>query len=459
MGLSLGIEIGKFYLKLVGAQLQGRQTQWVDCAVEPILSFTEEQIIQTIGSLLKQLKWKPEAVSLCLPRNMVTARNLHLPSHDRQEVTQMIDLQMGSLVPYRKEETAYVHHFIGKDKRGYTQEFVAIVHGDTLRKQVKMVETVGLPLERITLSSYGSWRWVLRHQRSQINASDVHLLLDIDSAYTDFILFSRDHLLFTHGIAIGAKGLTDPPSVTKLLEEAQQSLVIFQKTELDTPPKSLFLCGAVTGAEFHKTVEAAFSLPVQWVPSSFSGKPLVSLSAVSELVCDDRDEKVSFTLPEMQIRKSLKERAKELTLLGSLVIYLFVATLAFLGARIHCYQSYLSHLSQKVSQIEKEVGDLIVQSKQLETAKEILNSRRLPFSVLYELQKKAPREVALQWIEIDRSHRITLRGESVQLSDVFRFVTILDESELFKEVQTKYTRTKQVRDKEVTDFELNFYPS
>jgi hypothetical protein len=427
--------------------------------VEPIPSFTDDQIIQTMGNLLKQSKWKPETVSLCLPRSVVTTRNLHLPSHDRQEVAQMIELQISSLVPYRKEETVYTHHFIGKDKRGYTQEFVVMVHSDVLRRQVRLVERAGLSLEKITLSSYGSWLWILHQRRSQINATEVYLLLDMDSAYTDCILFSADHLLLTHGIAIGAEALTDSSAGSRLLGDVQQSLLIFQKTELDTKPKSLFLCGAVTSAQFHTVIENTLGLPVQFVPSPFFEKPLVSLCAVSALVGQDRREKVSFNLPEMQIRKSLKERARELTVLGSLLIYLFVVTLAFLWIRAYCYQSYLNQLTHQVKRLEEEVGSLIMQSKQLEIAKGVLISRGLLFSILYELQKNTPREIALQWIEMDPSKRITVRGQSVQLSDVFRFVTILDESEFFKEVQTKYTRTKQAGDKEVTDFELNFYLS
>jgi len=74
-------------------------------------------------------------------------------------------------------------------------------------------------------------------------------------------------------------------------------------------------------------------------------------------------------------------------------------------------------------------------------------------SQLYEI---TPMEIAFTYVNLDKSGTATLRGQSVQLSDVFKFITKLESSPYFKDVSTKYTRTRKLREKEVTDFEVSF---
>jgi Fimbrial assembly protein (PilN) len=106
--------------------------------------------------------------------------------------------------------------------------------------------------------------------------------------------------------------------------------------------------------------------------------------------------------------------------------------------------------------IEADVGELIGQSKKIEFIKAFIYTRKLPLALLYELQRIVPKEIAVNFISIDELNNVILRGQGVQLSDVFKFVTTLEGSIYFDGVSTKYTRTKKVKDRELTDFEIDF---
>ena len=456
MKVPLGIEIGERHLKLVAIESRDKQSGGFNCVVEPAFSLNDEQIKNIVSETISKKKWKPKIVILCLPRNLVTVRTLHLPSLKTEEINQMIDLHISRIVPYRKEEIFFSHRFLESDEMGYAKVVLAIVHNEILRRQTRILDSAGLTIDRIVLSSYGAWQWTLTHCRSEIKEGNLYLLLDIDSIYTDFIIFHRGCLLFTRSIGIGREEFSQEGGITKFLSEVKQSLVFFQSEEVNKKPTMIFIAGTGQTQNLEQRVQEEFDLPVKNVLVPVSSQGDVSLTAVAELTLRKSDKDISFILPELQIKKSLKEKTKELVLVGSLVIYLIAVIVFTLWGKVQAHQVYLDQLTRQTHWVEQDVGDLVVQAKRIDQVREILDSRKLPFLMLYDLQKVVPQEISIQSVTIDELNKITLRGQGAQLSDVFKFITVLEGSRPFKEVQTKSTRTKKVQDREVTDFEISF---
>ena len=467
MKFSLGIEISEQYLKLVAVKSQRlKPPKLFDCIVEPISSFNDEQITDKIVNTLRVWKLKPKRLILCLLRNFVTVRNLHLPSQDRQEIMQMINLHIGRIVPYKKEEIVFGHQPLGIDEMGYAKELAAIVHIDIVRRQARIIEKAGLSIDNINLSSYGAWQWVINRFPHEINHNDLYLLLDVDAVFTDFIIFSRNNLLFTRNLPIKINLNFNQADVTKFIGEIKQSLVIFQSEEMNKRPANVFLTGSEISKDLCKVIADELDIPVKLVIPPYSEEFLkekkrdipkdASLIAVTEVVLEESDKGLSFILPEIQIRRALKEKTKELTIMGTLFIYFFsIIIFMFLG-RLYNEQSYLRRLNLRTEAIKKEVGDLVNQTRKIEFIKGFLFSRRLPLLFLSELQKSIPEEVSIDYLSLDEVNKATLRGQANQLSDVFKFVSVLEQTKYFKDITTKYTRTKKVRDKEINNFEIEF---
>jgi Tfp pilus assembly PilM family ATPase/Tfp pilus assembly protein PilN len=465
----VAIEINEQYLKVALARLlKGKKRCIFDYSIRPISGLTDAQISAAISDILKSLKYIPRPLIVSIPRNFATVRNLRLPSTNPQEINQMMDLHIVRMVPYRKEEIASDHQALDIDSAGYTQELLAIVHKDVLRKQAKILEAAGFLIDKIFLSSYGVWQWTLANCSAQINASDFYLLLDIDSNITDFIVFSQKNLLFSRSISIDARQIYQDLKMRKLIGEIRQSLVIFQTKEANKRPAKIFLSGAnsvIREARIGQILNKELDIPLSLVRPAYASPSVkgasnekildsVSLSAISEFVLEEDKKRVCFVLPELQIKKTLRQKARDLITLGSLLVYVFIVVCAIIAGRIYNQQAYLKRLAGRFKEIEKEVSVL---SRRLSTAnfiKQYLRQRRIPLVVLAELNNLTPAQIAFDRVDIDESHKVALRGQAQRLSEVFKFVTALEGSKYFEDVRTKYTRKRKVRGEEATEFEI-----
>jgi len=467
MKFPIGLEFAERYLKLVVAKPQIASSKLFHY-VEPISSFSDEQITSKIADVLKKNKSKPKSLILCLSRNLVTVRNLHLPSKDKQEIAQMIDLNIARIVPYKKEEIVFGYCTLGADETGYTKVILAIVKGDAIRRQSKIIENTVLLIDKVSLSSYGIWQWIITNHSSEINQTDLYLILDIDFEFTDFIIFSHENLLFTRSINVGANAILDTGElgITKLLGEVKQSFVMFYNEEINKKPAAVFLSGAHIKSGLSKTIETELEFPVRLVKDSHSIEMPeskeqnipkdVSLTAISGLTLKDSDRILYFVLPEIQIRKSLRENTRELMIAGSSFIYLFTIICVILFSNIYRHESYLNKLDQRNASIEKEMGNLLGQLNKMDFVKSYLANRRKPMIIFSQLQKMTPENISISSITIDEQDKVSIRGQAMQLSDVFKFINTLEQVNYFKKVETKSTRKKKVKDKDVTDFELTF---
>ena len=466
----VAVEINEEFLKLVTAKPFVKSRQASDCIVKPIAGLSDKQITEQLSGLLRELKLKPSPLVVSIPRNFVTVRNLHLPSQDKNEILQMLQLHMGRIVPYRKEEIVFGYSLLGFDEMKYAKLILAIVHNSVLKRLLNILQAADLYIDRINLSSYGVWEWVNSSQRSEIGPEDIYLILDIDTTFTDLIVASRDHLLYTRSITMDTKNGFQENQITKLIGEVRQSLVVFhnENNQITKNYSKIFLSGAYLICDLERVIKKEFDAPIKCVAPPYSLEELkskqrvipdnVSLSSSAELILEDTDKRISFTLPEIQIRRNLRDRTRELTVLAALIIYFFSILLALFWGKFYNQQAYLNRLIEENKLIEADMGELLSEYKTLNLVKNFLYHRKIPLAFIYELQKTIPRQIAVTYLNIDPSGMVTLRGQGVELSDVFKFISTLEASEFFQDVTTKNTRKKKLKDKEITDFEITFKP-
>ena len=83
-----------------------------------------------------------------------------------------------------------------------------------------------------------------------------------------------------------------------------------------------------------------------------------------------------------------------------------------------------------------------------------MDSRVVSLDYLYQIHKLTPLEITLKMITLEADNKITLRGQALAMSDVFKFITTLENSGYFKDIQTKYTSKKRIADKDISEFEI-----
>jgi len=481
MGFSVGLEIGDRYLKIATVSKSSKKIPGsVVLFAKPIQGLKDEDISKIIKETVEKSAIKAGSLVISLPRNLVTMRNLHLPTHDANEISQMIDLHIGRIVPYKKEEILFDHLSLRTDSLGYTAEVLAIVHKDVLKRYQRIVENASLDIDGIFLSTYGAWQRTVNNLAEEMDDQELYLLLDIDSTYTDFIIFNKENILFSRTLAFEVKDIIPNTETNKLMGEIKQSLLIFHKNEsINKKPAAIFVSGSYD-ENIVNAVKREFAVAVKTVPgpaASFGkgsgfrpeqgrGTPQaskegallpkdLSMSAVMEFITGDKGRALSFALPEMVVRRSLKEKTKELTILGTILIYLFAAVMAFFWGRQYNQQFYLKRLVNRNALIERDVGGLLGQYKRMGFVKDFIYQRSVPMLLMNELAKTVPPEIVISYISMEGNEDVTLRGQGLKLSDVFKFVTTLENSKFFQDVSTKYTRTKKVKSQDITDFEIN----
>ena len=109
MGFPVGLEIGDRYLKMAASKPSKESPGSFQLLAKPIQGFKDEDISKAIKEITEKAAVKAGPVVISLPRNLVTMRNLHLPSRDPEEISQMIDLHISRIVPYKKEAVSYTH--------------------------------------------------------------------------------------------------------------------------------------------------------------------------------------------------------------------------------------------------------------------------------------------------------------------------------------------------------------
>ncbi len=463
------IEIGQHYIKIAAIRSSiKKSSRKFFCLARPVSpSDNDAQLSKLISETFVSLRLKPKFLALSLPRNLVTARSLSLPSGDQEEISKMVNLHLVRILPYKKEEMVNTYSILSKDKLGYSKVLLCVVHKDILKRHLKIVADAKLFADRIYLSSYGVWEWILSNCKSQMSPDTVYFGLDIDYDYTELIVFSRENLLFTRSIAIKAEQLLEETGAMKLVREIRQSLAVFGSEYEYKKPEKIFISGATDNLNrLESMCKKELEMSLTFLPMELSIDGLkserievprfISVTSLRKFLFDN-PKRISFNILETQVRKALREKTRDLIIAGSLLIYIFFIICGAFLSRIYNRQVYLKRLELHSKTIEQDIGDLIHQSKRIDFVKDVLEKRKLPLLFFQEIYRAVPSQIAIKQINIVADdNKATLRGEAARLSDVFAFINVLEESRYFKDVQTKYTRKKKTRAGVFTDFELSF---
>ncbi|MFA5039478.1 MAG: PilN domain-containing protein [Candidatus Omnitrophota bacterium] len=448
--------LGAFQLKAIFARDTG--------------NFSEDAVSVLIADFLKELKIKkPQNLVICFSRNAVTLRNLRIPSVVPAEIEDMIKLHVGRQVPYAKEEIVNGFSVIGRDNMGYSKIMLAIVHRENIRRIFRILEKAELYTDRIELSSEGSLSWLSRAVKlGEPKPENIFIILDIDHNFTDFLVASPSGILFSRVIASGSEQLKDDEKWPRFLGEIKQTMVISQGEEVSQKPNRIYVIGAAGGLKgVASAIETEFNLPATIIAPTdgvaLARDPLreppdilhqLSFSSLIGLGIDPGRRKISFTLPEAQIRKALRERSRDIMFLASGIMYLILIICGIYGEKLHNRRAAIELLNTRYESIDSQSAILDEEVERLQKIKSKLDTDSIVLNYLLELSRLLPPEITITNLSFTRDDRINIKGQANQMSDIFKFITTLEHSPYFKDVQTRYTTRKKAEGRDINEFEL-----
>lgn len=454
------IEITSQWLKLVSVKPSLKGPEIANLTVKPVASISTDGLAGEFAAVIKELKFIPFPLVVSFPRNLVTMRNLHLPSTDIKEIEGMIDLHMARQVPYPKDEIVGGYQILGIDDLGYTKVMLAIAHREALRRIFEVLNSVHIFPERVELSSEGVLNYFLSGHKPKLEAGQLYLLLDIDANFTDFMVIDKENLLFSRNIGCGAEQISvEEIRRNKFIPEIKQSLVIFQSEEMNKKPAKIFISGITANiTELAALIEAEFNIKTEAAmpPENIAaGMPRnVSVSALLGLGFEISRKRISFVLPEIQVRRSLQERSRQIILLGSLLMLIFIFTGLIFSGKVYNRTAYKNLLAARYEEVGADVERLEGMAQKIRAVKERLEARSYTVNCLYQITKLVPQEIVMKTVTFEADDKVTLRGQAQVMSDVYKFNSALEKSGYFKDIQIKFQTRKRLAERDASEFEI-----
>ena len=465
------VEIGNDWLKI--AESRPSAKGWCITKAKFLrLADIKGPLKDAIIKVFKEMKLGTRSVITYLPRHLVNVRILELPSVDPREIDDMVNLQVGKQTPYAKEEIVSAHRMIDASREGYMKMMLVIAKRNVVTERMDTLEASGVTVEKVALSSEGVYNWFKAAYMPGLGQyfEQSIVLIDIDSNYSDFIAIRKGRPVFTRNIFIGAGNMVENRAEwqEKFIEELTRSMERYRSEDKAAKVARIFLSGAARGIQdLDKLLSARLDIPAEMtnptrnlhIKKSVGILPdedfsMVSPSALFGIAINHRDIELDLTPEEARIHKLMEEKRKSLTVMGILILSSAMLLSSFLLAGIYTKNIYLGELKSKISKIGKTADEARQMRMRIDLVEKRLDANGSTINILYEIERLTPGEIYFTNINIEEKKQAILKGRALAMSDVFRFVTTLENSPYFKNAKTTYTTTKKEKDVEYADFEI-----
>lgn len=466
------IEIGNDWLKIIECN-PSLQIDFITKACFIKLSRIKESVSDAIAGIFRDSKFNKNAVFVCIPRHLATVRILELPSINPKEIADMIELQIGKQTPYAKEEIVFSHRIIDIEREGYTKAMLVIFKHNLIKERLLALEKAGISAHKVALSSEGIYNWFsgIELPRLQSDYSKAIIIVDIDSNYSDFIAIYKGKFSFTKNILIGANNLIEEREhyQEKFIEEIKRSIDVYCEEAKGQKAQNLFLLGASRNIpDLANILSARLDISCQVIDTAknnYIGEKtsrilqnedykFVSATALIGLAMKYNALQFDLMPGEMRIKKLVEEKKKYLTVAGILFTAVFMMLTLLVFISIYNKNTYMAQLKDKIDKIQDANVEIEKMRRLINLGRERLDAKGDCLSILSGLYEVLPKEIYLTSLNIERKEQLAIKGRASLMSDVFKFVGILESSPYFKNVKNTYATTKKEDNYEYTEFEI-----
>lgn len=464
------LELSGEWLKLAQVEVSAKGKRLLRLIARPVVP--QEEMSQTLVDLFKRGMRSADSIVISIPRNLVTVRNLQLPTTDPHELKEMIGLQAAKQTPYSKEEIIADFQVVRRTPEGYTDVVLITTHRSVSNRCLKILDDFRLKAAGIRLSSHGVLRsWQLMRGATRDEERGPTAVLDIDSNFSDFLVTRSGSVTFTKALSIGsAKLLSEAENeIEKLAEEIQRAVDIYESERVGQGITKLVVTGAeVDLARLIPSLTATLRLPVQRVslverlPGAREAMDLpeaqrgsVSFAAVLGLAWDAESAGIDLTPQEVRIREALEHKGRAIMVMGILSVSILTALTALVSQHVYFKKQYLEQLEGEISRTQQAANDVEALKKRLKIIREAERRENSSLEILSVLHRSTPPEIYLKAIAFEEQSHVVLKGMTQKMSTVFEFVSTLEKLPNFRQVKAKHaTRSGSKDGSDEIEFEI-----
>jgi Tfp pilus assembly PilM family ATPase len=457
------IEIRESEIKVVQISVNGPDVAIEACVSEVIPSDGAKTASEILRNILKTYNIKPKETILVIPRQSVTTKTLSLPSLDPAEIEEMAGFQAIKQIPYPKEEIAYGASLIETTSEGYSKVMLVICHRDMVERPLEVLRSCGLAPSKVTLSSFGIINW-LRMDREFMAGfvAAPAIVVECDKAATDIVIADKERVIYTRGLTFGSGEGGD--YIERLKEEILRTLAAFEKESLALKPVIAVFTGYMSAIEAHKEylekalgIKVEFKDPFRIFPSGIPEKfrSFASSGSFSSLIGNAAGpERVDLLPRKFKTAQSVKVRRDEAVVSIALAAAVLILISFAVVNKLHQKEELLKMLESKLAAVAPSARDIGTKKEISDIVTAESSHRTRPLLVLNEFYRIAPSSINLVLYKYEEG-KVDIKGTASALSEVFRFVKLLDDSSYFENVEVKYAAKRKAQDVEFVDFEIS----
>ncbi len=186
-------------------------------------STREATILKALQAAIAETGTKAKTVNVCAPGFHVFSKFVKLPPVDASKVTQIIEYEAKSNVPFPLEEVVWDYQILGSAPSGELEVLLVAIKADIVEGLFRVTESGGLHLQLTDVSPAALCN-AFRFNYGDLE--DCTMLLDI-GAKTSNLLFFEKGKVFSRSINLGANAITqDFANESKLKFDAAEKLKI-----------------------------------------------------------------------------------------------------------------------------------------------------------------------------------------------------------------------------------------
>jgi len=440
-------------------------------AVEDVAKKTDAEIAQVLTRYCQAQKIVPSQTLCLMPSKQFIFKNVDIPSTEKEEVAKIIDLQAGRFTPYAREEIVIDFVCLESLVQHFSSVLLFIVNRKIEDRLIAIFQEAHMQPDRVVVASDCMATVYIK------SAEDAPLHgalggLHIGEEYSELTVIDENRVVFVRNIPVGAVSLRKNPEQAQndFAQELNRSLSAYHDQGVGKPIHRLTMTGFIENVgsleEGLKRVGSAYAGKIgiasfdyrkyfkmnESVAGTLQQTALFSFFELFSVLTHSKQTKINLLLPELKLRRRIREMSREILALGILIMSIFLLTSLTMGSKIY----FKGVINQKLGDVSQKYGDeakrLEVVSTKNRIVKQLIESRGKELMVLNVINGFIGDDLYLSQVNYDSVGNVSIAGTAASMSRVFSFVTQLMQSNYFSKVETKETKSRKEGKQDVADF-------
>ncbi len=450
-------------------QVSGTQKKLVT-AVDVIntANQSDAQISQTISSFIKKRKLnfaEKHRVTILVPRSRVILRLLVFPSQRQDEIRSMIDLQVGSRIPYSREEVEIDFQILSKTADGYAKVMVVVIPQEIAMRYWKIFSDSKVPVHGITISSIGLW---LLYQQQPDLSDKLGAIIDLDLNHSEICLCTKTHWLTSREIPIGFTQMQRDGYVEFLKQweltqrdtSNEKIAAAVESVYLASTANRVYMLGTemakmqndLTIKEIHLTKSLSLARGVQW--PKLMADDGVSVSSLAGIAFSSQTPPIDLIPRAVRHAQERRVYQRQLVILGIWVTAALISLGLALGMGFFRKNIQLARLEDQLRDTKRDALKVEEQLKKVYDIEGMIKNRLIFSDLAREIYRLLPTQVYLVSIAISNGDTLSLQGVSSNAVEINQFQKDMVNSQSFSNVSLDYVNKRVTVQGEVDYFKI-----